>query len=70
VTTVTEQIPGKVSMEKIITINDEMHSDCGLEIVKCGITLIKLEIRVPEVDEVLPHGIRGALVPGGPAGGR
>jgi hypothetical protein len=34
-------------MEEIITIDDEMHSDCGLGIAKYGIDIGKSEIRIP-----------------------
>jgi hypothetical protein len=38
---------GTVNMEEIITINDEMHFDCGLGIAKYSIDIRKCEIRIP-----------------------
>ena len=43
----TEAVQGAVNVKEIITIDDEIHSNCGLGIAKCGIDITKSEIRIP-----------------------
>jgi hypothetical protein len=38
---------GVSNVEEIIAIDEEVHSDCGLAIAKCGIDIRKSEIRIP-----------------------
>jgi len=38
---------GAVHVKEVITIDNEMHANCGLGIAKCGIDITKSEIRIP-----------------------